>query len=177
MLTCAKPPSTFGSARKTRRPRTKSASCARLQLAWAVRSSTSTGITASAVPRPGTYAVDESDIKEKRDLYLEQCVASPRVIRAEYLDVLEQCRKQARLDDIWIRRAGVAKLRRRLDEGLAEEDAAANRLSRVKPTTLAGVAALIEYVSSDFKYSCPLDWQRQALATATAALKAMNERR
>jgi hypothetical protein len=124
-----------------------------------------------------TYGVDESDIKEKRDLYLEQRLASPRVIKAEYLDVLERCRKRARLDDIWIRRAGVAKLRKRLDRDLAEETAVADRLSRTKPTTLAGVAALIEYASSDFEHSTPMDWQCQALATATAVLKAMKDRR
>jgi hypothetical protein len=107
-----------------------------------------------------TYGVDESDIKEKRDLYLEQ-----------------RCRNQARLDDIWIRRAGVGKLRKRLDRDLAEETIVADRLSRTKPTTLAGVAALIEYASSDFEHSTPMDWQCQALATAAAVLKAKKEPR
>jgi hypothetical protein len=63
-----------------------------------------------------------------------------------------------------------------LDEGLAEESAAANRLSRVKPTTLAGAVALIEYVTLDLEDSYPTDWQLQALATATAALKTMEAR-
>jgi hypothetical protein len=58
----------------------------------------------------------------------------------------------------------------------AEECANAFRLSRVKPTTLAGAAALIEYVNADFKHSSPMDWQITALATAGAALKVMEAR-
>jgi hypothetical protein len=123
-----------------------------------------------------TYGVDLDDIKEKRDLFLEQRLASPRVIKAEYLDMLERCREQARKDDVWLRRAGVARLHDQLDRGIAEEVAIANRLSRVKPTTLAGAAALIEYVSSDFKHSCPVDWEMRALATVTTMLKAMEGR-
>jgi hypothetical protein len=123
------------------------------------------------------YGVDEDDIKEKRDLYLEQRVASPRVIKAEYLDVLERCREQSRKADRWARRAGVLKLREQVKRGVDEDYALATRLSRVKPTTLAGAAALIEYIASDFEHSCPIDWQIRALATATSALRTMERRR
>jgi hypothetical protein len=122
------------------------------------------------------YGVDLSDIKEKRDLYREQRVASPRVIKAEYLDTLERCRKQARKDDVWLRRAGVIKLRERLERGIAEEEAIADRLAQVKPTTPAGAAALIEYVSSDFAHSCAMDWQIQALTTIAKVLQVMEKR-
>jgi hypothetical protein len=119
------------------------------------------------------YGVEEDTVKKKRDWYLEHRVASPRVIKAEYLDALERCREQARQADAWAKRAGVTKLRAQVERGIAEEHVVSTRLSRIKPTTLAGAAALIEYITADFEHECPLDWQIRSLRTAAAALKAM----
>jgi hypothetical protein len=122
------------------------------------------------------FAVEQSSVREKRDLFLKRGEVSPRLIRAEYLDALERCRAQARLADSWARRAGVTKLRRQLEAGIAQEQIVSDRLSRIRPTTAASAAALIEYASAAFEYDSPLGWQVRALKTAVAALKAMEAR-
>jgi hypothetical protein len=109
------------------------------------------------------YGVEEDTVKKKRDLFLKRGDVSPRIIRAEYLDAQERCREQARQADAWAKRAGVTKLRAQVERGIAEEHVVSTRLSRIKPTTLAGAAALIEYITADFEHECPLDWQIRAL--------------
>jgi len=122
------------------------------------------------------YGVEEDTVKKKRDLFLKQGDVSPRIIRAEYLDALERCRERARQADAWAKRAGVTKLRAQVERGIAEEHVVSTRLSRIKPTTPAGAAALIEYITADIEYDSPLDWQIRALRTAASALKAMERR-
>ncbi|QIG91013.1 hypothetical protein [Bradyrhizobium sp. 6(2017)] len=60
----------------------------------------------------------------------------------------------------------------KLDRATEAEDECAGRLSRMKPTTAAGAAALIQYVIDD--EICPeVEWHMAALKTAVAALNSI----
>jgi hypothetical protein len=73
----------------------------------------------------------------------------------------------------WDVRAGLATERKEVDRAIEAEHQCAERLSRTKPTTPAGVAALIQHVIDD-EICAEIEWHMTALDTAVDALNSMN---
>jgi hypothetical protein len=70
-------------------------------------------------------------------------------------------------------RTGVAVKREELDRAIWAESRSAERVSRTKPTTPAGAAALIQHVIDD-EVCDEVEWHMTSLNTAVAALNSMN---
>jgi hypothetical protein len=100
-------------------------------------------------------------------------VASPKLIKAEYLDAMERYRKQRRRAAIWDKRVGIAKLRKQLAQAIAAEHDLGKGFAKLKPTTAAGVGAAITYILADADDGNLEGWHRAALETAAMALKTM----
>jgi hypothetical protein len=58
----------------------------------------------------------------------------------------------------------------------SEEEAAAERLAKLRPTTPAGAGALVAYVCSDIGEDIDVDWHLVALTTAADALATIDGR-
>jgi hypothetical protein len=67
---------------------------------------------------------------------------------------------------------GLAAKREELDRVIGAEHRCAERLSKTKPTTPAGTAALIQHVIDD-EICGEIEWHMTALDTAVAALNSM----
>jgi hypothetical protein len=119
------------------------------------------------------FYIGGTEIPARRDLFLSERTANRQLILAEYRDAMERYRKQCRAAAMWDRRAGVNGLRAQVRRGLAADEAAGRRLARLKPTTLAGAAALIEYVLIEADHHPLSDWGEQALKTTARALRVM----
>jgi hypothetical protein len=68
-------------------------------------------------------------------------------------------------------RSGEAPLREQYERARSNEDRAAMRMARVKPTTPAGAGAMVDHVRRDIKDDLNQNWQKIALKTAADALK------
>jgi hypothetical protein len=119
------------------------------------------------------YYIGDSEIPYRKKEFLRQRVASPKLIKAEYLDAMERYRKQCRRASIWDKRGGIAKLRKQLAQAIAAEHDLGKGFAKLKPTTAAGVGAAITYILADADDGNLEDWHRAALETAAVALKTM----
>src|SRR6266404_2319248 len=95
------------------------------------------------------YTIGASEIDTRRQTLLEAGEIDPATVEQEYLDA--KARYQAKIEAglAWDERTGLATLRKDVDRGIAAWRRYAKRLARTKPTTLAGAAALIQYVLDD----------------------------
>ncbi len=77
-------------------------------------------------------------------------------------------------DNAWEERVGVAALRREADESQQTADAALDALSKTRPTTPAGAAAMIDHLRALLEEdACGEELQRKILATVAEALSGM----
>jgi hypothetical protein len=67
----------------------------------------------------------------------------------------------------------IASLHRQYERTLRAERAAGMRMAKMKPKTLAGVAALVVYTRADMKLGIGPKWHMVALATVAVALDDM----
>jgi hypothetical protein len=74
----------------------------------------------------------------------------------------------------WDRRIGIVAQRRECDRAIEAEHRAGLRFARTKPTTPAGVAAMLAYLHTDVKAGA-IDWHPIAFATIIATLKSWGE--
>ncbi|WP_338688426.1 hypothetical protein V5279_23840 [Bradyrhizobium sp. 26S5] len=118
------------------------------------------------------YHIGGSEIDDRREQLLREAEIDPAIIEREYLDAKARVRANWAAGEAWDERAGLVVKRENLDRVTDAEDECAGRLSRMKPTTPAGAAALIQYVIDD--EICPeVEWHMTALRSVVAALNSM----
>jgi hypothetical protein len=109
---------------------------------------------------------------DRREQLLHEQEIDSATVEQEYLAA--KASLQAKKDGAaaWDVRAGLATGRKEVDRAIEAEHQCAERLSRTKPTTPAGAAALIQHVIDD-EICAEIDWHMTALDTAVAALNKM----
>jgi hypothetical protein len=118
------------------------------------------------------YHIGGSELEDRREQLLHEQEIDSATVEQEYLAA--KASLQAKKDGAaaWDVRAGLATGRKEVDRAIEAEHQCAERLSRTKPTTPAGVAALIQHVIDD-EICAEIDWHMTALDTAVAALNKM----
>jgi hypothetical protein len=121
-------------------------------------------------------AIGEHEIDRAREEFLMQPGADPEQIEKEYQDAKRR-EAAAEYEGIaWDQLTGIAPLREQFERAQSAEDRAAARMARTKPTTTAGVSALITYIWNDVKDDLDsMNWSTPALKTAAVSLAQMNK--
>jgi hypothetical protein len=104
---------------------------------------------------------------------LRESAIDPATVEQEYLDAKARIQAKLAEEEAWDLRAGLAAKRLELDRAVGAESGCAERLSGTRPTTPAGVAALIQHVIDD-EICAEIEWHMTAFGTAVAALNSMN---
>ena len=117
-------------------------------------------------------AIGGHEIDDRRDDFLGQPGANRKQIEKEYRDAKarEAAAKSAGIE--WDKRAGLAELRDEYERARRAEHSAAMRMARTRPTTPAGIAALITFTRRDMQ-SGDTEWHMAALKTAASACAAL----
>jgi hypothetical protein len=113
-------------------------------------------------------AIGGDEIDNAREDFLRKPGADRKRIEAEYQDAKarEAACEQAGVE--WDKRAGVIELRKENERAWEGSAAARNTMARTKPTTPAGLAALITFARSDLDGGIS-SWVMVALETAAEA--------
>jgi hypothetical protein len=121
-------------------------------------------------------AIGEHEIDRAREEFLMQPGADPEQIEKEYQDARRR-EAAAEYECIaWEQLTGVAPLREQFERAQSAEDRAASRMAHTKPTTTAGIGALITYIWNEAKDDLnSWDWSTIALKTAVVSLAQMNK--
>jgi hypothetical protein len=119
------------------------------------------------------HTIGASEIDTRRESLLEAGEVDPATVEEEYLDAKARYEAQVEAGIAWDKRTGLETLRKEVDRGVACERQYAKRLASTKPTTAAGVAALIQYVLDDDLTTDEDHWHMTALKTAVTALNSM----
>jgi len=117
------------------------------------------------------YHIGGSEIEDRREQLLERKIDSATV-EQEYLDAKAREQTKRAAEKAWDVHTGLAAKREEMDRAERAESGCAERLSRTKPTTPAGAAALIQHVIDD-EICGEIEWHMTALDTAVAALNKM----
>jgi len=113
-----------------------------------------------------------SEIDRVREEFLEQAVADRETIEREYREKKAEHRAALRAEREWDRRNGLAPLRVRLNRLGRAGRTAEQALSEIAPTSVAGAAALVDYVRRDIEDFADDDrWYVAALANVAEGLK------
>jgi hypothetical protein len=118
------------------------------------------------------YTICGPEIDERREQLLRESEIDPATVEQEYLDAKAREQAKRAAERAWDVRAGLAAKRKELDRTIEAERRCAKRLSRTKPTTPAGAAALIQHVIDD-EICVEIEWHATALKTAVNALNSM----
>jgi hypothetical protein len=119
------------------------------------------------------YTIGASEIETRRGTLLEAGENDPAIVEQEYLDAKARYQAQIAAALAWDERTGLAALRKDVDRRIAAEQRYVKRLAHTKPTTPAGVAALIQYILDDDLAADESYWHMTALRSAVAALNSM----
>jgi hypothetical protein len=119
------------------------------------------------------YTIGASEIETRRGTLLEAGENDPAIVEQEYLDAKARYQAQIAAALAWDERTGLAALRKDVDRRIAAEQRYVKRLAHTKPTTPAGVAALIQYILDDDLAADESYWHTTALRSAVAALNSM----
>jgi hypothetical protein len=111
-----------------------------------------------------------------REWRLQQPGADRERIEAEHQEAMRREREAEQAAKDWDKRTGIAPLRREYEQTRRTREAAARRLSKTKATTVAGAAALVEYVRRDISPDFDIEWHEVALKTAVTSLAQLNGR-
>lgn len=117
-----------------------------------------------------------SEIDDRREEFLRQPGADRKQVEREYRDAKHRAWAAARAGLEWDKRTGIAPLRQLYERTRCAETAAGMRMAEKKPTTLAGAAALVDYMRNDIEIGEGPEWHMIALATTAAALSSMSSR-
>ena len=109
--------------------------------------------------------------------FLRQPGADRKQVEREYRHAKDRARAAVRAGLEWDKRAGIAPLRQLYERTRRAETAAGICMAKTKPTTLAGAAALVDYVRHDIEIEEGPEWHKIALATTAAALSSLSSRR
>ena len=115
------------------------------------------------------YHIGGSEIDAARERFLEEPGADPKTIEAEYQAAQAREIAGERAGAEWDKRTGITALRREEDLARRARRRAALRVARTKPTTPAGVAALITYILKDIGPDGEFQGWGPGLKTAAAA--------
>ena len=121
-------------------------------------------------------AIGASEIDDRREEFLRQPGADRKQVEREYGDAKDRARAAVRAGLEWDKRAGIAPLRQLYERTRRAETAAGICMANTKPTTLAGAAALVDYVRHDIEIGEGPEWHKIALATTAATLSSMSSR-
>jgi hypothetical protein len=120
------------------------------------------------------YHIGGSEIEARRKEFLAEPGANPKTIEREYRKVKAAYRAKLRAEAAWNDRHGITPLRmqsRRLWEQVNEAEC---ELSSIRPTTAAGMGALVAYARAEIvEYQDFESWGFEALASVAAALGKM----
>ena len=123
------------------------------------------------------YTISGCEIDYRREVWLErqwlqELGVDRKQIEKEYRAKKAEERINIKAGKAWDRRHGLALLRREHERAWQARRDAGIRLSKTKPTTLAGVGVLLKYVRADMEDG-DCDWHLPALDTVIAALDSM----
>jgi hypothetical protein len=116
------------------------------------------------------YTIGASEIDTRREALLEAGEIDPAIVEQEYLDAKARYQAQVAAGLAWDERTGLATLRKDYKRSLAAAKRYEKRLARTKPTTPAGVAALIQHILDDDLVDDKSYWHIAALRSAVSAL-------
>jgi hypothetical protein len=120
-------------------------------------------------------AIGGNEIEITRNNFLADRIAKPATIEREYLDAKARERAANAACRQWYKKNGLAELKAESDRAQKAESRADWALTKIRPTTIAGVASLVAHVRDDMKAG-DRPWQLRALANAVEALHNMGER-
>lgn len=117
--------------------------------------------------------ISGSELEDRREEFLAQDGADPKLVEREYRDAKarEAAIDRAALD--WDKKTGLAKLRREQQRAQSAEVKYSTKLAKTRPTTAAGVAALLQHVMDD-ELCDEVKWHVLAIKTAIATLNQMD---
>jgi hypothetical protein len=121
----------------------------------------------------GDYGIDEA-----REKFLNQPGANREQVEAEYQDAKRRLATRGDECLAWEHRTGVAPFHEQAKRALESEDNARMKMTMTAPTTLAGMAALIDLVREDLADGMDFEddgWRAAALETVASALTWMNK--
>jgi hypothetical protein len=120
------------------------------------------------------HAIGEYGIDKCREELLSQPGADRKQVSKEYRDAKARLAATEPAAVEWDHCAGIRPLREQYEHANAAERRAAMRMARMKPTTIAGAAALISsYTRRDLMEAPDPDWPMVALKTVASALARM----
>jgi hypothetical protein len=132
-----------------------------------------------ALIRWRNYHIGDSEIDRCREDFLSRPggmeslegggVADRDEIEREYVDAKRRYKAKVRAIREWDRRTGLAAQGRQKDNAYKAADRIAARMSKTKPLTAGGAAALIRYLLDD-DLNTDVAWHMAALETAAGAL-------
>jgi hypothetical protein len=115
-----------------------------------------------------------SEIEARRKEFLAEPGANPKTVEREYRKVKAAYRAKLRAEAAWSDRHGITPLRmqnRRLWQQVNEAEC---ELSSIRPTTAAGMGALVAYARAEIlEYQDFESWGFEALASAATTLRKM----
>jgi hypothetical protein len=118
------------------------------------------------------YMIGSGEIDIRRQTLLEAGI-DPETVEEEYLGAKARYQRQVEAGAAWDERAGLTALHNDVARGVAADRQYAAQLAQTKPTTLAGAAALIQYVLDDDLVADEDHWHITALRSAVAALNSV----
>ena len=116
------------------------------------------------------YSIGSSEIERVRDEFLAHPRANRKKIEREYQKAKADLRARHQAERQRYKRHGLAPLQAETNRASKAERQAATALTRIRPTTLAGVCALVSYVRKDLKTGEDY-WHSSALANAAKTVQ------
>jgi len=114
-----------------------------------------------------------AELKEVRNQFLSEKRAAPAQIEREYQEAKERERAAKQAVRAWYKRHGLAKLKGKHNAALRAHHKARMALTTIRPTTLAGSAALVAFVRHEMDTIADDPWQMKALANVVRALRTL----
>ena len=111
-----------------------------------------------------------TEIEDRREEFLSIPGVNPAEVEAEYRDAKARYRSAIAREDAWYQLAGLSELRKELRAGIDATRKCEGLLKRAKPTTTAGVAALLQYLIDEDLCVDEGWWHVPAIKNAIAAL-------
>jgi hypothetical protein len=119
-------------------------------------------------------AIGGHEIDDRRDEFLHRPGANREQIEKEYRIAKAREAAAERAGIEWDTRAGITELRDEYEHAARAQHSAVMRMVRTKPTTPAGVAALITFTRRDIEAG-DTEWHMAALKTAASACAALGD--
>jgi hypothetical protein len=116
-------------------------------------------------------AIGGIEIDRARDEFLEDDGDDRDQIEREYADAKRREQAAERAGEEWDLRTNIAPLRKKFDDARELSNKLEEQLAQMKPTTVAGAAALLECVRNDLLIDqATPDWRLRALETLVSSL-------